>query len=181
MNATASRLAAPTTNGVIRIYDLITEGSRDYIIDTTNEVGRIERMAWSLDDRALYFVTRELPALPLELRQDILYPADTTAAELVIWELDLVNGHTTRLESLGDGYGISSMTVTDEFVYAVLVETNEQLVTDLNSGVVPSDIASDDPLLDSYIPRTVLWRIGIQDGSLFAVGENIWGIVARPY
>jgi len=181
MNTTRSRLAAPTTTGAIRIYDLLTAGSRDYLIDVPGGVGAIERIGWALDENAIYFVSREPSPNPLELLDGISYPADTRSALMVLWRLDLVSGRTTALLEIGDLYGISSMAVTGEFVYLTLIERNDALIQALNDGTLAPDIQPNDPALDAYIPRSVLVRIDRESGNLYQVGENIWGVRVRPY
>lgn len=179
LNATQSRLVGPTSDGLIRIYDLVSEGWRDFTLETPT--GIIERTAWSLDETSIYFVSREAPDTPLELRPEVQYPADTRSSNLTLWELNLVNGSQTYVASFGDGFGVSSMAATNEYVFVVVVESNQRLVDDLNKGALPFDIALDDPALDSYIPRTTLWRVDRLTGEPFAVDEGIWGVVARPY
>ncbi len=180
LNATASRLAAPTTDGLIRIIDLISSGSRDYVIDVPGGVGPIERMAWSLDESSLFFISRLTPNQPLELLPSVTYPADTRSARGVLWRLDLVTGRTTEVAQMGDVYGVSSLAVTGRYVFAVAVEPNRALVEALNMGALPPDIQPNDPALDAYNPRTVLWRVDLSDNSLLAMDEGIWGVVARP-
>ncbi len=180
LNATASRLAAPTTEGLIRIIDLISAGTRDYTVEVRGGTGPIERMAWSLDESALFFISRESPDQPLELLPSITYPADTRSARALLWRLDLVTGRTTQVAMLGDVYGVSSLAVTGRYVFAVAVAPNIELVNALNTGQLPPDIQPNDPALDAYIPRSVLWRVDLADDSLLALDEGIWGVVARP-
>lgn len=177
-NATFSRLAAPTTEGLLRTIDLISGGERDYALEVA--VGQIERVAWSLDETALYFISREAPTQPLELAPTVAYPADTRSANLVVWELNLVTGHMTQLASLGDAFGVPSMTVAGEYIFAVVVERNQALVDAFNTGLLDPNIQLGDPALDAYIPRTILWRIERNTGDLFAIDENICCVVARP-
>jgi hypothetical protein len=179
LNATQSRLVGPTSDGLIRVYDLVSEGWRDFSLEIPT--GPIERTAWGLDETSVYFISREAPEAPLELRPEIAFPADTRSASLALWELNLVNGSQTYLASLGEGYGVSSMTATDEYIFAIVVESNQRLVDDLNAGVLPASLTPDDPILQSYIPRTTLWRVDRTTGEPFAVDEGIWGVVARPY
>lgn len=178
VNATVSRLAAPTTDGFIRVYDLLTPGWREYALPS--DVGEVERVAWAVDESAVYFVSRQTPEAPLEIKPEITYPADTRSANVLVWELNLINSNVNVLADLGDGFGVSSLAVTGDYVFAVLVESNERLITDLNRGVLPPDIAPDDSRLDAYIPSTILWRIERDSGDLFALDEDVWGVVARP-
>jgi hypothetical protein len=180
MNATMSRLAGPTTDGLIRVIDLISGGQRDYLIDVPGGVGFIERMAWSLDDGALFFVSREAPAIPLELSPTVAYQADTRSTTAVIWKLDLVTGNTNALAEIGDVFGISSLTATNDYLFATAIGSNEGLVNALNTGALDPNIQPGDPALDSYIPRSTLWRINPVTGQTFAIDENIWGVTARP-
>lgn len=181
LNATASRLAAPTTNGTIRTIDLVSNGEREYTLDLPFQLGPIERMAWSLDDRWLYFTSRELPADPLAALPSVSYPADTRSALIMLWRLDLVTGTTAKMGEFGDAFGVSSMSATDDNLFLVIVERNDALVSALNTGALPPDIAFGDPALDAYNPRSVLWRVNLANDALFAVDENIWGVAVRPY
>lgn len=177
-NATISRLAGPTTDGRIRVIDLISEGTRDYVLDVNT--GPIEHLEWALDDSAIYFISREAVAAPLELRTGIAYPADTRSAELVLWRLNLVTGRTEEIVSLGEAFGAPTIAITKGYVFIVVVGSNSQLVHDLNTGILDANIALNDPLLDQYIPKTVLWRLDLKDNSLFALDEDVWGVSARP-
>jgi hypothetical protein len=178
LNSTASRLIAPTTDGIIRTIDLMTAGSRDYVLDVT--VGQIERMTWGIDETAVYFISRENPTVSLEVLPAVTYPVDTRSAYLILWELNLITGRTREVASFGDNFGVSSMTATDEYIFVVVVERNEQLVNAFNNGTLPPDIATNDPLLDGYVPRSLFWRVEIGTGEMFAIDENVWGVVARP-
>lgn len=178
MNATMSRLAGPTTDGIIRIIDLISSGQRDYVIDVP---GVIERIAWSLDDSALFFVSREAPQFPLELSPTVTYQADTRSVTAAIWRLDLVTGSTSPLAEIGDVFGISSLAATNDYLFATAIGSNDALVNALNTGALDPNIQPGDPALDSYIPRSTLWRIDPVTGQTFAIDENIWGVTARPH
>jgi hypothetical protein len=178
LNATISRLAGPTTDGMIRVIDLISEGQRDYQLETAT--GPIEHIEWALDDSALYILSREAPNAPLEVMPGIVYPADARSAELVIWRLDLVTGRLTEIISLGDAFGAPSIAITKYYLYVVVVGSNEKLVNDLNTGLLDAEIQPGDPLLQNYVPKTVLWRVDLRDGSLSALEENVWGVTARP-
>jgi hypothetical protein len=180
MNATMSRLAGPTTDGIIRTIDLISGGQRDYVIDVPGGVGFIERMAWSLDDSALFFVSREAPGFPLELSPTITFVADTRSANAVIWKLDLVTGNTSPLAEINDVFGISSMAASNDYLFATAIAPNDGLVNALNTGALDPNIQPGDPALDAYIPRSTLWRIDQTTGQSFAIDENIWGVTARP-
>lgn len=180
VNSTASRLVGPTTDGLIRVIDLISAGTRDYILDIPFSPYDIERMIWGSDDSAIYFVTRGIPADPLELLPTIAYQADTRSAYSQLWRLNLVTGRIDELADFGDIFGVSSMASTRDYIYVVVVERNQALIQALNTGQIPATIDPSDPALNNYIPRTVLWRIDRQSGEMFALGENVWGIVARP-
>jgi hypothetical protein len=177
LNGTASRLIGPTLDGTIRVIDLITGGTRDYALPVT---GVIERTAWDIDETTAYFISRETPISPLELLPSITYTADTRSADLVLWELNLITGQADQIANFGDAFGASSMTTTDDFIFVVVVERNEALVTALNTGALPADIQAGDPLLDGYIPRTLLWRVDRLTGEASALDQNVWGVAARP-
>ncbi|MBZ0304956.1 MAG: hypothetical protein K8I82_02700, partial [Anaerolineae bacterium] len=180
VNSTASRLVGPTTDGLIRTIDLVSAGTRDYILDIPFSPFDIERMVWSSDDSAIYFVTRGIPADPLELLPTITYPADTRSAYAQLWKLNLVTGRIDEIAQFGDIYGVSSMAATRDYIFVVVVERNQALVQALNTGQLPANIVATDPALDNYIPRTLLWRVDVETGAMFALGEKVWGITARP-
>lgn len=176
LNSTYSRLAGPTSNGTIRVYDLITAGTRDY----TANVGTIERMAWSLDDDVLYFTSRANPQNPLELNPIVTSPIDTQSASIVVWRLDLSTGQLKQLAVLGDFYGVSSIAVTRDYIFVVAVERNNRLVEDLNTGRLPQDLSTTDPrLISDYLPGTILFRIRPDGSEALSIMADVWGITAR--
>jgi hypothetical protein len=177
VNDTLSRLAGPTTGGSIRIFDLITAGTRDYVAD----VGEIERIAWASDDSALYLAVRSAPREPLELTPLVTALIDTRSADIFIWRLDLVTGRLSRLAELGDYYGVSSIAATDEYIFVVAVERNQRLVDDLNAGRLPGDISPNDPRLNAdYLPGSVLFRVRTDGSEALSILADVWGVVARP-
>ena len=180
LNDAASRLAGPTTDSRIRIIDLITASGRDYVLEIPGGYEMIERTTWAIDDSAIYFITREFPELPLEVLNTITYPADTRSAFASLWQLDLVSGRTTLLAEFGDIFGVSSLAVTHDHVFAVVVERNEALINALNRSEIPGDITPTDPLLNNYMPRTALYRYNLRDTTLTRLTENVWGVTARP-
>jgi len=181
LNANGSRLAAPITQGVMRVVDLLTLATRDYPLEGMGGYEAIERIGWALDDGAIYFILRQTPQSPLEqLPSGGSYLADTRSAHLALWQLNLVTGAVGELARFGDAFGVSSLAVTHDYVFAVLVERNESLVNALNTGLLDANSAPTDPALDAYIPRTILWRVERATGQMFALDENIWGVVARP-
>ncbi|MCL4878556.1 MAG: hypothetical protein KJ064_17990 [Anaerolineae bacterium] len=180
LNSTASRLVGPTTDGLIRTIDLISAGSRDYILDIPFSPFDIERMTWSSDDSAIYFVTRGIPADPLQLLPTVTYPADTRSFYGQLWKLNLITGRIDEITDFGDIYGVSSIAATRDYIFVVVVERNQALIQALNTGQLPPDISPTDPALNNYIPRTLLWRVDVNTGDTFALGENVWGLAARP-
>lgn len=181
VNGTVSRLVGPTTDGLIRVIDLISAGTRDYVFDIPNySTYDIERMVWGNDDSAVYFVTRGLPAEPLELLPTVTYPADTRSSYGQLWRLNLITGRIDEIAAFGDIFGVSSIAATRNFIFVVVVEHNQALVQALNTGQLPASIDPNDPALNNYIPRSVLWRVDRETGQMLAIGENIWGIVPRP-
>ena len=177
LNSTRSRLAGPTLDGRIRVIDLISAGVRDYEAN----IGVVERVAWSLDDKDLYLVTRENPQSPLEPNPLISTPIDSRSAYIVVWRMSLSTGRFVKIAELGDFYGVSSMAVTHDYVFVVAVERNAQLIEDLNAGRLPQDISLSDPRLTSdYLPSTVLFRIRPDGTEAFSVMADVWGVAARP-
>ena len=110
----------------------------------------------------------------------ITAPFDDRSANVQLWRLDLVSGRLNRVADMGDIYGVSSMAATRDFVFAVVVERNEALITALNRGEIPPETAPTDMSLDVYMPSTVLWRISLHDGEMVPLTENVWGVTARP-
>jgi cellulose synthase/poly-beta-1,6-N-acetylglucosamine synthase-like glycosyltransferase len=161
----------------MRIYDLISEGSRDYALESS---GPIEETAWAIDETALYYISREAPPLPLELRSEVPYQIDTRSANLLLWELNLVTGGVSLLADLGEAFGASSMAVTDDYIFVVLVESNARLIEDLNRGALAYNLAPEDPLWNTYIPRRLRWRVERAGGGAGVIDEGVWSVVARP-
>jgi hypothetical protein len=177
LNSTYSRLAGPTTEGSIRVHDLLTAGIRDY----TANVGNIERVAWSLDDSALYFTSRAAPNEAIELSPIVTTPIDTQSANILVWRLDLATGRLEQLAELGDYYGVSSIAVTYDYVFVVVVERNTRLVNDLNGGRLPQDISiTDERLMTDYVPSSILFRITPDGSESLSLMANVWGVAARP-
>ncbi|MBI5931676.1 MAG: hypothetical protein HY862_20370 [Chloroflexi bacterium] len=177
INGSLSRLAGPTINGTIRVIDLITAGTRDYPIN----FGEVERMAWALDDSALYLVVRGTPRDPLPLSPLVTSPLDDREADIFVWRLDLVTGSLAQLAELGDFYGVSSIAATDEYVFLTAVERNVALINDLNSGRLPPDLSPADPRLTSdYLTGSVLFRIRTDGSEALSILADVWGVVARP-
>ena len=177
VNSTFSRLAGPTTDGTIRIYDLITAGTRDY----TANVGTIERMVWSLDDSEIYFTSRSAPNEAIELTPVVTTQVDTQSANILVWRLDLSTGRLQQIAELGDYYGVSSIAATRDYVFVVVVERNTRLVADLNSGRLPPDISlTDQRLSTEYVPGSILFRITPDGSEALSLMANVWGVAARP-
>ena len=177
LNSTYSRLAGPTTEGTMRVHDLITAGTRDYIAN----VGFIERVVWSLDDSALYFTSRAPANEPIEVSPIVTTPIDAQSANILVWRLDLATGRLEQLAELGDYYGVSSIAVTYDYVFVVVVERNTRLVNDLNSGRLPQDISiSDQRLTTEYVPSSILFRITTDGSETLSLMANVWGVAARP-
>lgn len=179
-NLTGTHLAGPTTDGRIRVLDLITGGVRDYTVEIAGGLGTIERMAWAPDDAALYFVSRYAPSSPLALAVDPPFPVDTRSANIQLYRLNLVTGTIRELAWRADIYGVSSLAATDRFVFATVVEPNRALVEAINSGQVPAGAQPTDPALARYLPATVLWRVDVETGAPVDVRADVWGLAARP-
>lgn len=177
MNRDFSRLAAPTTDGSLFVLDLITGGWRTYNLD----VGEIERVAFGPNSRDMYLAVREPARNLLQLNPGVLTPLDLRSAYITIWTVDLATGNSRRIAELGDFYGASSMTVTDDYVFVVVVESNARAVGDLNAGILPGDLSLDDPILrTTYLPSSILYRITFDGNEAFSLVANVWGVVARP-
>jgi hypothetical protein len=177
LNSTFSRLAGMTPAGLLRVYDLISAGWRDYDL---SGLGQLERSAWSHDERFIYLATRQAPRIPLELRPEISTPVDTRSATLVLWAFDLVTNNLREIATFEDVYGASSMAATENYLFVVVVERNQALIDALNSGAVPPDLPLTDPALAAFQPKAILWRLSFDGGEKVAIGDNIWGVVARP-
>jgi len=180
VNNTRTYLAGPTTDGTLRIIDLITGGSRDYTIEIAGGLGTIERVAWSPDDTMLYFVSRYSPTNPIELNAQPAFTLDLRSANLTVYRLNLVTGVIRELATRDDVYGISSLAATDQFVFAVVVDSNAALINALNTGLVSPAVPATDPSLVPYFPQTHLWRINIGGGGSSDIADDVWGVVARP-
>jgi hypothetical protein len=179
-NSTRTHLAGPTTDGAIRVIDLITGGTRDYRIEIAGGLGEIEQIVWSPDDTALYLIARYSPDHPLALAADPPFPVDTRSANLVLYRLNLVTSAIRELASRPDVYGVSSLAATDRFIFAVVVDPNIALVSALNAGSILPGTLSTDPALAPYMPATHLWRVDVGGGGSLDVVDNVWGVVARP-
>ncbi|GIK62506.1 MAG: hypothetical protein BroJett018_03000 [Chloroflexota bacterium] len=177
INSSLSRLAGPTINGTIRVIDLITAGTRDYPIN----FGDVERIAWALDDSALYLAVRGTPKDPLPLSPLVTSPIDDREADIFVWRLDLVTGGLVQLAELGDFYGVSSIAATDEYVFLTVVERNVALINDLNSGRLPADLSPADPRLTSdYLTGSILFRVRTDGSEALSILADVWGVVAKP-
>ena len=179
INLTRTYLAGPTTTGAIRVYDLITGGQRDYVIEIAGGLGMIERLAWSPDDTSIYILSR-YEEEPLVLNQPPPFALDTRIATIRLYRLNLVNGLIRELAWRPDVYGASSMAATDRYVFAVVVDPNTKLVEALNSGQIPPGTTSADPALNAYWPSTHLWRVDVMTGVADDALDNVWGVTARP-
>lgn len=180
INLTKTHLAGPTTNGTIRVIDLITGGTREYTIEIAGGLGTIERMAWSPDDTALYFISRYAPSNPLTLTVSPGFPVDTRSANITLYRLNLVSGAIRQLSYRDDVYGVSSLVATDAYVFATVIESNRALVEALNAGTIPLDSVPTDPALAAYMPASHLWRVSVTDGTAADVRDDVWGLAARP-
>lgn len=178
LNSSWSRLAGPTTEGNLRVIDLISEGRRDYPL---NNIGEVERVVWSLDDSAVYLAVRTTPTIPIELTPILTTQVDTRSANILIYRLDLVSGRLRQLATLGDFYGVSSIAATQQYVFVVVVERNERLVNDLNAGFLPDNLDPNDArLVNEYLPSTILFRIKTDGTESLSILTNVWGLAARP-
>jgi len=180
LNLTRTHLAGPTTDGTIRIIDLITGGTRDYTIEIAGGIGTIERLAWSPDDTYLYIATRYDPSHPLSLDSTPPFTVDASSADVYIFRLDLVTSVIRQLAWRPDVYGISALAATDNYVFAEVVDPNTALVQALNARQVRPGSLPNDPALAQYMPATHLWRISAIGSSADDVATNVWGLAARP-
>ncbi len=177
LNHTLSRLAAPTAEGNLVVLDLITGGTRTYQLS----VGTIERVGWSADDTKIYIAVRTPPNDPLALNTLVTTDIDTRSAVISVLSLDLVTAQTRQLATLGEFYGVSSMVVTEDYIFVVVVESNVDIVNALNSGQLPPDTSSNDPVLvTTYLPDSILYRITPDGREAFSILSDVWGIAARP-
>ena len=182
MNLTGTHLAGPTTApDTIRVYDLITSGWRDYVIQLAGGIGTIEQIAWSPDDTYLYFVSRRPASAPLVLdQQPGSFEVDASSADITLYRLNLVTGVIRELAGRANVYGVSSLAATDQYVFAVVVDPNTLLVQDLNARRVRPGSAPDDPELAKYMPATHLWRVDVNGEGEVDIADNVWGVTARP-
>lgn len=179
-NATRTHLAGPTTEGTIRVIDMITGGQRDYAIEIAGGLGTIERIAWSPDDTMLYFISRYDPQTPLELTVQPSFAVDTRSANISLYRLNLVSGVIRELAWRADIYGVSSLAATDNYVFAVVIDPNTALVNALNNGQAQLNTVSTDPALTQYMPKTHLWRVDAEGGNAADVMDDVWGLALRP-
>jgi hypothetical protein len=179
-NLTHTHLAGPTTDGTIRVIDLITGGTRDYAIEIAGGIGTVERVAWSPDDTLLYILSRYDPDTTLELTVSPPFTVDTRSANVVLYRLNLVTGLVFDLAWRADVYGVSSLAATDRYVFAVVVDPNTALVNAINNGYIPAGTVSTDPALAQYMPQTHLWRVAVDGSSATDLQTDVWGLAARP-
>jgi hypothetical protein len=180
VNLTRTHLAGPTTGGAIRVIDLITGGTRDYVIEIAGGLGTIERVAWAPDDTYLYFIARYDPDTPLALDREPAFPVDPRSANITLYRLNLVTSVIRELAWRPDVYGVSSLAATDRYVFAVVVDPNTQLVSDLNLRRVRPGSLPTDPEMAKYMPLTHLWRVAADGASAEDVAQGVWGVAARP-
>lgn len=181
VNLTRTHLAGPTTDGDrLRVIDLITGGTRDYVIEMAGGLGTVERVAWSPDDTYLYFISRYDPDTTLVLDSEPFFPVDTRSANIVLYRLNLVTSVITELAWRGNVYGVSSLAATDRYVFAVVVDPNSSLVAAFNARQVRPGALPTDPDLAKYMPATHLWRVSAIGSSVEDVADNVWGLAARP-
>jgi hypothetical protein len=182
VNLTRTHLAGPTTDGsTIRVIDLITGGTRDYLLQIAGGIGEIERVAWSPDDTYLYFASRTPPTTPLTLdKQPGTYTVDPSSADVIVFRLNLVTSVIRELAQRPDVYGVSSLAASDRYVFAVVVDPNTRLVSDLNLRRVRPGAQPTDPDMAKYMPLTHLWRIDAAGDGAQDVADGVWGVAARP-
>jgi hypothetical protein len=181
VNLTRTHLAGATTDGLLRVMDLITGGVRDYPLAYAGGIGQIERVAWSPDDSHLYFVARRDPSNPLLLNeQPAAFSVDVRSADLYVYRLDLVTSLLRELAWRPNAYGVSSLAATEDYVFAVVVDPNTALVNALNARQVRPGSAATDPALAQYIPATHLWRIPAEGGEGVDLLDDVWGLASRP-
>lgn len=180
VNATRTHLAGPTTEGKIRIIDLITSGTRDYAVEIAGGLGTIERIAWSPDDTSLYLLARYDPTTPLQLAVTPSFPVDTRSANVVLYRLNLVNNLIRELTWRADIYGVSSMVATDRYIFATVVEPNTILISAFNNGQLAASIDRSSTALNAYMPATHLWRVDVTTGAAEDILDDVWGLAIRP-
>ncbi|NDJ74671.1 MAG: hypothetical protein GYB65_00310, partial [Chloroflexi bacterium] len=96
------------------------------------------------------------------------------------YRLNLVTSAIQDLAWRADVYGVSSLAVTDRYVFAVVVDANLGLVNAVNNGQIPPGTPSTDPALAQYMPTTRLWRVEVDGNAIDDIAQNVWGVVARP-
>jgi hypothetical protein len=143
-------------------------------------VGTIERVAWAPDDTYLYFIARYDPDTPLALDREPAFPVDPRSANITLYRLNLVTSVIRELAWRPDVYGVSSLAATDRYVFAVVVDPNTQLVSDLNLRRVRPGSLPTDPEMAKYMPLTHLWRVAADGASAEDVAQGVWGVAARP-
>jgi len=180
LNLTRTHLAGPTTEGTIRVMDMLTGGARDYMIEIAGGMGTIERVAWSPDDTSLYILSRYDPTDPLELTVDPPFPVDTRSANITLYRLNLVTSVIRQLAWRENVYGVSSLAATEYYVFAVVADPTTALVNAINNGSVPAGTDPNDPALAQYMPGTHLWRVDASGGGAQDILDNVWGVAARP-
>lgn len=185
VNLTHTHLAGPTTTGAIRIIDLITGGTRDYIPEIGGSpllhgITNIERIAWSPDDTHLYIIVREDPSTPLELTTETSFPADLRSADVTLYRLNLVTSALTELAYRQNVYGVSSLAATDRYIFATVVDPNTALITALNARQVRPGSSPTDEALAQYWPATHLWRVDLNGETDADILDDVWGVAARP-
>ncbi len=180
VNLTRTHLAGPTVNGAIRVIDLITGGTRDYVIAIAGGLGTIERVAWSPDDTYLYFIARYAPTTPLALDKEPSFPVDVSSADITLYRLDLVTSVVRELAWRSDVYGVSSLAATSSYVFATVVDPNTALVADLNARRVRPGALPTDSDMAQYMPATHLWRVDAGGGGAQDVLDDVWGVASRP-
>ena len=186
VNLTRTHLAGPTTAGTLRVIDLITGGTRDYVpaiagTPLVNGIGTVERVAWSPDDTHLYIVVRQAASTPLQLTTETGFPADLRSADIVLYRLNLVTSALDELAYRRDVFGVSSLAATDRYVFATIVDPNVALVEALNARRVRPGSSPIDPALADLWPQTHLWRVDINGAQEPAdIRDDVWGVVARP-
>lgn len=178
-NPARTHLAGPTVNSVLRVIDLITGGVRDYEIAIAGGLGVIERVAWSPDNAFLYFIARYSPTTPLALDREPAFPVDLRSADIILYRLNLVSGVIRELAWRPDVYGVSALAATERYVFAVVVDPNTLLVSDLNARRVWPGAQPTDPEMQVYMPATHLWRVPAEGGAGEDIAENVWGLATR--
>ncbi len=76
-------------------------------------------------------------------------------------------------------YGVSALAATERYVFAVVVDPNTLLVSDLNARRVWPGAQPTDPEMQVYMPATHLWRVPAEGGAGEDIAENVWGLATR--